>query len=125
MTKIAKIIEPEFRSGIKNGKEWRIMKVELEDGTTATGFAPASEGDEVEVSKNEYGFQFKTTKKKGGSSDAGDDVHKYIVMQLKKLSEGQDEVMSMLTDLAAKMAESGSSKAQDEDLTMPPNFLED
>ncbi len=93
MPTVAKIVDSEFRSGEKNGKRWVIRKIELEDGTTATGFDDVEPGDEVEVSKNDYGLQYKAVKKPAG---ADDDVSKvlnaiykdvqFIKQEIKKLS---------------------------------------
>ena len=61
--KVKRIIDESFRSGIsKNGKEYVIAKVELENGETASAFQPVKAGDDGEVTENEYGFQFKLSK---------------------------------------------------------------
>lgn len=83
--KIAKIIDAELKTGVaKTGKPYTIAKVELSDGTTATGFQPISEGDEVEVTPSDYGLQFKTTKKASGATN--DDTSKLLNMIYEKVS---------------------------------------
>lgn len=95
--KVTKIVESAFRTGEKNGKAWTLAKVELDDGTTATGFMPVAEGDEVEVTQNDYGLQFKTLKKQasggGGSSDI-DKMLNFIAAQNKKILSKLDSLLT-------------------------------
>lgn len=66
--KIVKILDPSFKTGTteKNGKEfmWVLMKVQLESGKGATGFAPLAVGDIVEVTYNEKYKNYSVTKPK-------------------------------------------------------------
>lgn len=87
--RVTKIIEAEFKKGFseKTQKDWTLAKVELADGKTATGFQPVSEGDEVEVVKTDFGWQFRASKKARGTPQQGnDDSSKMLNMIYEKIS---------------------------------------
>lgn len=97
MAKVAGIVDSEFKTGIsaKTNKPWKIMKIELEDGTTATGFDTVEVGDEVDVTKNDYGLQYKALKKAPGGNN-NDDVSKMLNMMYKLVQENNSMLKQLL-----------------------------
>lgn len=64
MSKITKILDPNFKSGVsdKTKKPWVLCKIEVDDKIEATIFAPVAEGDEVELKFNDQYKNYSATK---------------------------------------------------------------
>lgn len=65
--KVAKIVDPEFRTGTGKKGKWTLVKIETDSGVVATGFTPITVGDEVELIKNEQYNNYSFKKLEGSS----------------------------------------------------------
>lgn len=90
---VARMIDSAFRSGEKNGKTWTIKKIELDDGSTATGFDDVAEGDEVTITKNDYGQQYKAVKK--APLPMNDDALALIIRQQGEILRKLDQLIGV------------------------------
>ena len=52
MPKVAKIVDPEFKTGVGKKGKWTLVKVQVDD-KIATGFLPIEVGDEVSLEYND------------------------------------------------------------------------
>ena len=103
MATITEIVDASFRTGMaKTGKPYTLIKVKLDTGATATGFAPAEVGDEVTVETTEYGLQFKTAKK---APQTDDDLSKVVNLIYKDVQDIKT-YLQMDTEKAKDMVES-------------------
>lgn len=85
--KVAKIVDPEFKTGKSAKGPWTLIKIETESGVVATGFGPITVGDEVDLERNEQynNYSFKKLKPSDiPTVDVNEDLK-----QTSSVSEGQ------------------------------------
>ncbi len=110
MEKIKVITDSNFRSGTnKLGKPYQMMKVDTDQHSNVTVFAPAAEGDPVTVTESQYGLQGKVMKNaqyaapKSDGHEAASNTALLLKMDMKL-----DELLEMQKEL---------TKDRDPDLT--------
>lgn len=93
MSVITKILDPAYKSGVsaKSGKPWTLMKIEVDNKIQATCFAPAAEGDEVEL---KYNDQFKNYSAEKVTQKTRDNAQ--IQAEFTAIHEKLDRIISLV-----------------------------